>query len=560
MTAILPASNEGRSRYSSDPLRCPITQTYFLEEPSIATAKFNVPEFHHRGCPDDAAPPPPRSDSSSPDFTIAAVDRFPPTPTTLSSLSLMSEDQEDGDLVLPSYDSSQFDQKEPEALSDVSVDSSADIQRFTQAPAADDSTIEDEPSRHVDYLSHEWRQEDIWASWRYVVARRNVYDNGVRLENASWRTWAKLKLNLGTVSPEALNWLKDCDVTWLYGPLKTCARHEKPSNGSPPPSCLETPTMFDRKPILKKRTASETILQRSLSQHTLLQHAGAILKAQEAETNRNRPPFQRCPSEFGQVLNKSSATLVGESANGTATNTSSSGIGSPSERRHIHFNNEVVQCIAVEAKEEDDGWPVPFDEESSEDGIMMMKQIHSDTSISDKSTPRGGFAGENKTIAPLPSTTLKYRWDVSDHRGVAPEHRDTPENRRDTPQPPASSIMDRWSSYFSKSTPSSSSGSVKSTRAPAPSANFLLDEEDNDLAFDWEPSRKSYGLGSLSRPWFVNPEDDEELDYYFHSMSPGGSTPNEDEPLSASIFDRVADTVNTAKDIAHVIWNVGWRR
>ncbi|PYI07425.1 hypothetical protein BO78DRAFT_92297 [Aspergillus sclerotiicarbonarius CBS 121057] len=561
MTAILPASNEGRSRFSSDPLRCPITQTYFLEEPNIATAKFNLPEFPRRGCPDDAAPPPPRSDSSSPDFTITTVDHFPPTPTTLSSLSLMSEDQEDGDLVLPSYDSSQFDQKEPEALSDVSVDSSADLQRLTQAPAADDSTIEDEPSRHVDYLSHEWRQEDIWASWRYVVARRNVYDNGVRLENASWRTWAKLKLNLGTVSPEALNWLKDCDVTWLYGPLKTCARREKPSNGSPPPSCLETPTMYpDRKPILKKRTASETILQRSLSQHTLLQHAGAILKAQEAETNRNRPPFQRCPSEFGQVLNKSSATLVGDSANGTATNTSSSGIGSPSERRHIHFNNEVVQCIAVEAKEEDDGWPVPFDEESSEDGIVMMKQIHSDTSISDKSTPRASFAGENKTIAPLPSTTLKYRWDVSDHRREAPEHRDTPENRRGTPQPPASSIMDRWSSYFSKSTPSSPSGSVKSSRASAPSANFLLDEEDNDLAFDWEPSRNSYSLGSLSRPWFVNPEDDEELDYYFHSMSPGGSTPNEDEPLSASIFDRVADTVNTAKDIAHVIWNVGWRR
>lgn len=35
----------------------------------------------------------------------------------------------------------------------------------------------------------------------------------------------------------------------------------------------------------------------------------------------------------------------------------------------------------------------------------------------------------------------------------------------------------------------------------------------------------------------------------------------EDEaPASEGLFGKVVDTVNTAKDIAHVIWNVGWRR
>jgi hypothetical protein len=29
---------------------------------------------------------------------------------------------------------------------------------------------------------------------------------------------------------------------------------------------------------------------------------------------------------------------------------------------------------------------------------------------------------------------------------------------------------------------------------------------------------------------------------------------------SEGIFGRVVDTVNTARDIAHVIWNVGWRK
>jgi hypothetical protein len=33
-----------------------------------------------------------------------------------------------------------------------------------------------------------------------------VYGQKSRLENASWRTWAKSKYRLRTISPETLNW------------------------------------------------------------------------------------------------------------------------------------------------------------------------------------------------------------------------------------------------------------------------------------------------------------------------------------------------------------------
>jgi len=66
--------------------------------------------------------------------------------------------------------------------------------------------IREEPSRHVDYLSHDWKEEDIWASWKYMIGNRKVYTNSARLENASWRTWVKAKNKLKTVSPEKLNW------------------------------------------------------------------------------------------------------------------------------------------------------------------------------------------------------------------------------------------------------------------------------------------------------------------------------------------------------------------
>lgn len=72
--------------------------------------------------------------------------------------------------------------------------------------AEDDTAVSTRPSRQVDYLSHDWKEEDIWSSWRYIVNRRGEFPNSERLENASWRTWMKAKNNLKTVSPETLNW------------------------------------------------------------------------------------------------------------------------------------------------------------------------------------------------------------------------------------------------------------------------------------------------------------------------------------------------------------------
>jgi hypothetical protein len=70
----------------------------------------------------------------------------------------------------------------------------------------DDTAAKIKPSRHVDYLSHEWSEEDIWSSWKHIVSKRKVYGNSARLENASWRTWEKNRRNLRTVNPETVKW------------------------------------------------------------------------------------------------------------------------------------------------------------------------------------------------------------------------------------------------------------------------------------------------------------------------------------------------------------------
>ena len=149
------------------------------------------------------------------------------TPTLMSSgLSLEASLRSRDDLDFPNYDSLSFshsdegydsshrrneeDSEAPEISTSTST--TMDDSPLATPTIVDDTAIKQEPSRHVDYLSHNWREEDIWSSWRHIVSQRKYYGPKSRLENASWRTWAKSKYRLRTVSPEKLNWY----VSTLY--------------------------------------------------------------------------------------------------------------------------------------------------------------------------------------------------------------------------------------------------------------------------------------------------------------------------------------------------------
>ncbi|KAK9370376.1 hypothetical protein V1509DRAFT_617583 [Lipomyces kononenkoae] len=322
---------------------------------------------------------------------------------------------------------------------------------FSTAPdvlyaANDDSVIRYEPSRHVDYLSHNWQESDISSSWRYIVLRRKDVANSARLENASWRTWTKAKYNLKTVSPESVNWLKDYDVTWLYGPLYTPSKTflESPSLISPSPADNTTAlnagvpsppvrsSAVAKKPILKKRSVSEVMLARSISSSNLLKQAAASVNAQRhlrapgttpttASYSTSQQPYtpqngnERRDPRFPSAL--VARSFAASSANFSDRLTHSNGnTQKPPSTKHIHFNDRVEQCIALEAKDDDDDTlnsvaisgtssGTSTDDEDAEDedepGLFLMVRSAS-----------GSFQRpatvEPHTIAKLPATKLKY--------------------------------------------------------------------------------------------------------------------------------------------------------
>ncbi|KAH7123698.1 hypothetical protein B0J11DRAFT_550551 [Dendryphion nanum] len=522
---------------------------------------------------------------SSVSLSSSRTSSFQSTPA--SSLSLetrldeesdqddVDDDDDDDGLSFPSYSTGQrykkTDSHEAPPSSPIMINrpptSSADSYESSAAtpdPLAtiseDDTAVRFEPSQHVDYLSHEWKEEDIWSSWRHIVEHRKVYGERSRLENASWRTWAKSQFKLKTVSPETLNWLKDCDVTWLYGPLQPASNRSVSLQSSEPVSRLsKTNSFLHKKPILKKRSMSEVMLQKSISSSSLVKQAAAAVQAQQMDSSstvlarrRNRPIIGRATSDY--VTSSIPSRTTSRDPTDYLSSRSTSGLQTPEhgERRHIRFDEKVEQCIAVECKDgiedDDDDHNNNNDDSSSDEGVVMMKRSRKRKPIS-RTNSKASFSGENKIIAKLPSTTLKSRTDSPD---VTEEQ----------------SQVATHSLGFWRSSRLSPSPSQETLRPSNPSTNFLLadadsEDEDEDL---WQPTR-AFDSKRPSTPTPSNPSPNmpriEEADAGgLRRTASGMFMPFDDEdenPPPPGIIGRVVDTVNTARDIAHVIWNVGWR-
>jgi hypothetical protein len=298
--------------------------------------------------------------------------------------------------------------------------------------AWEDNLLEDRPTRNVDYLSYKWKEEDIWTSWRYVVAK-NEFGDKIRLENASWRSWAKLKFRLLTVSSENINWLvaplsfligflstfdltesrsKDSDVTWLYGPLQICSNRPWPwaSDSSPPCNLSRANSALDKKSILKRKSTSKAISQRSLLQRTLLKNAAAVVQAQEYYNNTQSRTLERSMSESILPLNLLGKYVISSSSStptNTPTGTPSSRPQSPQSKCRVHFNNEAQHCYEPKYSEDRKGDKHQlFNSDESSDKWFVMKMRKGDNS--NHCTANDGLRRENKNVTPLP-TTQKYQ-------------------------------------------------------------------------------------------------------------------------------------------------------
>jgi hypothetical protein len=338
---------------------------------------------------------------------------------------------------------------------------------------------------------------------------------------------------------------KDCDVTWLYGPLQLGVKILHSTQIEPSSVSLsknDSLVNLDKKPILKKRSMSEVMLQRSLSNVSLLKQAIAAIQTEGTSGILRLHPEPATMNNFVPPF------LMGMGGRSTSLtpSTGSTAITSPSvERKHIHFNEHVEQCIAVDVNggndEEKDVDSDRYDRNSDPDIGFMMKRIKikKRAPLASKRTIAKTMSDDAKTIAMLPSTTLKYGEDTPEPRETAMKH--------------------------SRSRLMSLASSQEALRPTTQPVKFFLGEEDilDDAILSphsgcASPPAEGAGIG-LHRSASSSGVCDEPAGM---RRTPSGMfMPYDENDLTPGdgIFAQLIDTINTARDIAHVIWNAGRR-
>ena len=222
----LPFGPSPLSRSTSHPSLLFNTQSYVRAGPSHdgAGSSPTLSCGKQANSPSSSAPPSTRISTS--DLSSQFSNSTPPSSLSLQEAYSTEDegDDDDEDLDFPVYD------HKPPPPSESSSSSSTSTPTPTKSPAEpaeptntptegqtgkggfrplvaeDDFAVKVQPTRHVDYLSYNWTEEDIWSSWKHIITKRGALDNWERLENASWRTWAKSRNKLQTVSPQRVNW------------------------------------------------------------------------------------------------------------------------------------------------------------------------------------------------------------------------------------------------------------------------------------------------------------------------------------------------------------------
>lgn len=205
--------------------------------------------------------------------------------------------------------------------------------------------------------------------------------------------------------------MKDCDVTWLYGPLqpgpveplRTLSLEDIPEDiPAISPRRPVREEILDLKPILKRRSVSEKMLVRSLLSASLLKQATAAVVAERSVRARSLPLLPLVEKhEYTKIPRPTSPALSRSSSTASLRPLVSSDVP---DKKRIHFQEQVEQCIALENSEsESDSRGAASDIESDfEDGVMSCRRPFSRTQRrSSRSAER-----RTKIIAKLPSTTL----------------------------------------------------------------------------------------------------------------------------------------------------------
>jgi hypothetical protein len=237
---------------------------------------------------------------------------------------------------------------------------------------------------------------------------------------------------------------------------------------------------------------------------------------------------------------------------GNWTSSASSGGQTPSAK-HIHFNDRVEQCIAVEIKDDEDSTAIEGDE--SEDEGLFIRSRHYVSKA------------EHSTIAKLPATTLRPGDDPVTEPPQVPYNVRSLGSRDD---------LNESSGFFYEEGGGFSSSASPPEFPPRP-FDYEQEEPIDDFSFDHPFTNSENGIPSNTtsttssrRSSDFGLEEESQgrasvsaipIPTATRALCPkdhGGMMGEEEDDEGIGIVGLAADAISTAKDLVGVLWNAGW--
>ena len=346
--------------------------------------------------------------------------------------------------------------------------------------------------------------------------------------------------------------MKDNDVTWLYGPFvqstSTSLDHASNSGTRQIPGCS---SVDFQKSILKRRSLSENMLRRSLSSSTLMKQVTDTIGAQHQEKEIVDHLYGNLLAIPEKVDFPVARKRVKSRYSGNSHSMFESERGTLYNERRIRFNDKVEQFIAVNQEEDNKERTDTADDAATAEISFVGKPARTALILSDPSRTVGSklrkYCDKDiTTIAILPWTTLDSRMDspeLLEQKAQKQQYGGNPESNF-----PLTSLEQNFEIH----------------EFPM---NSLVQEDDDDVEFDWQPptspgDREEDMSASQLQASGSSTSARHQIERASPSLLDSGPfSPYEGyvEREAMGLLDKIADVVNTAKDIACVLWNVGWR-
>ncbi|KAJ1919569.1 protein phosphatase regulator [Mycoemilia scoparia] len=279
----------------------------------------------------------------------------------------------------------------------------------------------------VDYLYYDWSLDNFGPNWsmlrRTYPHEINEWDPDpsfkIRCQNVLWRQWSIHLRQLDKFPPEKINWNKDADLSFLYGPVYRNAVSEGYS-----PYFSRSVSDSRLKPVLKRPSFSDTLRSASNASLALPETTSPLLGAVTSTTSAaagSSPGLPLFPQKQQQQqqqqlaieivnANMQNSIVASPLSNSPPVSPRNGGASKPK----LRFNNRVEQCMVVFSDEEE---LVPTDAESDGgDEADDEKAMVVGMETGDDSPFRSGHKSSLNTSKPvLGEDRRAYGVDTQDH-------------------------------------------------------------------------------------------------------------------------------------------------